>query len=306
MSPKVSIDPKVRSSKYMRNIVRCLPLFVLFVAPMAVCAFPLAASAQPVYNDWMTKVLHMPEEPLCKVLIDKEQKSFQVEVKGSHNIYDPYTGKKLDAAFLSSSYPMVPTSEGIKWGQDFPGVYQIVVIPDNETASVTVNGVTYGGVVAFYQIEDKLSAVNWISLDDMTSSLLSSNFLPRDAYQKEVIAAYAIALRSIIHHQIMNATAQYWDIKAEDCGYQGKSVTRSDAPFIEAMKATKKIVMIGGTAVALNRKVIETLRVKMPSNDIEDMAKDGKDARVILHRFYPESTLGIAEKRPASTSSYLR
>lgn len=290
----------------MRNILRCLPLFVLFVAPLTAAVFPLATSSQSVYSDRMSRVLHMPQEPLCKVLILKDQKSFEVAVSGSHNIYDPYTGDKLEAAFLSSSYPMNPTTEGIKWGQEFPGIYQIVIIPDDESTGVTVNGVTYSGAVAFYQVEDRLAAVNWISLDDVTSSLLSSNFLPRDAYQKEAVATYAIALRTLIYQQMLAPETAFWDVKAESCGYQGKAVTREDSPFVEAMKTTRKIIMIGGAPVPLSRKAIDDLRKKMPSIDIENMAKDGKDARVMLHRFFPESSLGMAEKRPAAPNAYLK
>lgn len=290
----------------MKNLMRALPLFVLFVTPMMPFSPELQASSYPVYHGSMTKVLHMPEEPICKVLLLKEQKSIQVEINGAHNIYDPYTGKKLEASYLSSSYPMVPTVEGIKWGQDFPGVYQIVIIPDDETVGVTINGITYTGVVVFYQIEDRLSAINWISLDDMTSSLLSSNFLPRDAYQKEAVASYAIALRSIIYQQIASAENPYWDIKAEDCGYQGKTVVRVDSAFVEAMKATKKIVLADTSAQPLTRKTIEALRQKLPSTEVEAMAKDGKDARIILRRFYPNTTLTIAEAHSTLKSDYLK
>ena len=293
--------------KYMRNITRCLPYFVLLLAPLTVASAPLSASAQMVYNESLGRVLHMPEDPVCKVLLAKVQKSLQVDVNGAHNIYDPYTGKKLDAAFVSSSYPLVPTIDGIKWGQEFPGVYQIVVIPDDDNGGVTVNGTTYGGVVAFYQVEDKLAVVNWISLDELTSSLLSSNFLPKDAYQKETIAAYAIALRSLVYNQMMNSDTPFWDVRADECGYQGKAVTRVDLPFIDAMRATKKIVMIGGgSSPALKTSSIEELRRKMPSDAAEALAKEGKDARLILHKYYPNAMLTIAEKRPTARSDYLR
>jgi stage II sporulation protein D len=239
----------------------------------------------------------MPEEPICKVLLTMEQKSIPVEVRGPHNIYDPYTGKKLEASFTPSSYPMITTTEGIKWGQDFPGVYQIVIVPDEADVGVTVNGTTYFGVVAFYQIENRLSAVNWLSLDEMTSALLCANFLPRDAYQKEAIATYAIALRSLIYNQMETTTNPYWDVKAEDCAYQGRTVARVDAAFVDAMKATRKIVMTDGIQVPLTRKAIDVLREKLPPASVETMAKEGKDARMILHKFFPDSMLTICINR---------
>jgi stage II sporulation protein D len=285
----------------MRNILNSLSLFVCVMAPVA--AFSAEPASQSVYHARMERVLHMPEQPFVKVLLAKDASKLLVDVNGSHNIYDPYTGKKLEAAFSASSYPMTPTLEGIKWGQEFPGVYQIVIVPDGADSFVTVNGTVYPGVVAFYQIENKLAAVNWVSLDELTSSLLSSNFLPRDAYQKEAIAAYAIAIRSLGYQNIIHPETPFWDVKVDDCGYQGTAVARTDAAYVDALKATKRVVMESGAASSsdrLSKTAIDGLKQKMPSNDVEAMAKEGKDARAIINKFYPGAVLHLAEKHPSS------
>ena len=222
-----------------------------------------------------------------------------VEVRGPHNIYDPYTGRKLEAAFIGSSYYMYPTADGIKWGQEFPGVFQIVILPDEPSAGVFVNGIAYPGAVAFYQVDSRLAAVNWASLDDFTSSLVSSNFLPKESDQKETLAAYAIALRTKVYQQILSSDNPFWDVNADVCGYRGYAVVRFDIPFKEAMKATKKIIMTGNQQsnlpVRFDKKVIEDIRQKMPLSEVQALAKDGKDAKIILHRFYPEQNLTVAE-----------
>jgi stage II sporulation protein D len=272
---------------------------------------PVLASACPVYHKSLARVRYMPQEPLVKVLLAKEQAKLTVEVKGPHTIYDPFTGKKLDSSFLGSSYTMIPTLDGVKWGQEFPGVYQILIIAEEPLKGVTVNGVSYGGVVAFYQVKDQLAAVNWVTLDDFTTSLMSSNFLPRESDQKEALAAYAIAVRSKVCQQMHSSENTFYDLIAECCGYKGISVARTDDAFVEAMKATKQVTLSGQSVQAVpglsfDQKSIEEVRRKIPLGDANDLAKDGKDARYILHKFYPDEMLCIATQRPVSSSEYLK
>jgi peptidoglycan hydrolase-like amidase len=241
----------------------------------------------------------MPEEPIIKALITKDQEGLMVDVRGPHNVYDPYTGRKLDAAFIGSSYYMSPTEDGIKWGQEFPGVFQIVIIPDEPSSGVFVNGIGYPGAVVFYEVNSRLAAVNWASLDDFTSSLVSSNFLPKETDQKEAIAAYAIAVRTKAYQQLLSNENQYWDVTADVCEYHGNAVVRFDKAFKEAMDVTKKIIMTSGqvpsTSSRFDKTVIEEIRHKMPLSEVQAMAKSGKDAKIILHRFYPEQNLTVAE-----------
>jgi hypothetical protein len=68
------------------------------------------------------------------------------------------------------------------------------------------------------------------------------------------------------------------------------------------MKSTKKIVMTPSTpesAAPLSTSTIDTLRKQMPPADATAMAKQGKDARQILHRYFPESTINVSDKKAA-------
>lgn len=288
----------------MKNITCGFSLFVLVSALSTGCMTPILASANPPYNQRLLQVRYMPEEPIVKALLAKDQEGLMVEVKGAHNIYDPYTGRKLEAAFMGSSYYMSPTEDGIKWGQEFPGVFQIVILPDEPSAGVFVNGISYPGAVVFYQVDNRLAAVNWVSIDDFTASLVASNFSPKETNQKEVLAAYAIAIRTKAYDQTLSSDNQYWDVNAETCGYRGNAVVRTDAPFKESMNATKKIIMTGeqqsNVSGKFDRKVIEDIRQKMPLAGVQALAKDGKDAKIILHRYFPDQNLAVAEP-PQST-----
>jgi|AMWB02.1.fsa_nt_gi stage II sporulation protein D len=277
--------------------------FGLFVLCSALSASALAVASTgtaPACNPQLARVRYMPEDPMIKVLLTKNQEGLMIEVKGPHNIYDPYTGKKLDATFSGSSYYMSPTSDGIRWGQDFPGIYQVLIVPDEPSAGVFVNGIAYPGVVAFYEVDSRLAAVNWTSLEDFVSSIFSGNFLPKETDQKEALAAYAIALRTKAFQHIQSGESQFWDVTAEACGYKGNAVVRFDAPFREAMKSTRKLVMTGKEQSAVpqrfDRKSIEDIRQQIPIADAQAMAKEGRDARLILHRFFPDQNLTLVDQ----------
>ena len=279
--------------------------FGLFVLCSALSASGLTAAPTPnasVCNPQLARVRYLPEEPTIKVLLMKNQEGLMVEVKGAHNIYDPYTGKKLDAAFSGSSYYMTPTSDGVRWGQDFPGTYQVLIVPDEPSAGVFVNGIAYPGVVAFYEVDSRLAAVNWTCLEDFVSSIFSGNFLPKETDQKEALAAYAIALRTKAFQHIQAGESTFWDVTADACGYKGNAVVRFDAPFREAMKTTRKLVMTGKEQSAVpqrfDRKSIDDIRQQMPIVETQTMAKEGRDARIILHRFYPDQNLTVVDQQP--------
>ena len=280
--------------------------FGLFVLCSALSAQPLAGASTETASarsPQLARVRYMPEEPAIKVLLTHGQEGLMVEVKGSHNIYDPYSGKKLDAAFTGSSYYMSPTPDGVRWGQDFPGTYQIVIVPDEPSSGVFVNGIAYPGVVAFYEVDSRLAAVNWTSLEDFVSSVFSGNFLPRENDQREALAAYAIALRTKAFQHIQAGESTFWDVAADACGYKGNAVVRFDASFREAMKLTRKLVMVGKEKSApqrFDKKSIEDIRQQMPIADAQSLAREGRDARVILHRFYPDQNLTLVDQAVAT------
>ncbi len=269
-----------------------------FCLPMSHGALHAAFEALPKS---LSKVRSLPKQPMLKVLLGQDQDGFMVEVKGAHNVYDPYTGKKLESAFLKSSYYMIPTSDGVKWGQEFPGIYQLLIIPDSSSTSITVNGIQYPGAVAFYQVESKLAAINWVSLEDFTSSILSTTLFPKDQDQKETLATYAIAIRTLAYQSLIESHNAFWDVKASEAGYKGKAVERSDKTFLDAMKVSQDIILAqsGNATDASQRETLSQSFTQtfqhMPFQDVHNMAESGKDARQILEHYYPGRVLTLAE-----------
>lgn len=254
------------------------------------------SKAQPaacVPQKMLQYVRNLPQVPFIRVLLAAQKSTFQVEVQGSHNIYDPFTGKKLEAAFMSSSYQMTPTADGIKWGQEFPGIYQILIVPDVKNGTVVVDGIQYSGAVAFYEVGSTLAAVNWVSLEDMTSSLLSMIMAPTTGDQKEALGALAIGVRTLANEQILHSTHQFWDVRADSCGYKGLAVVRQDEPFQEAIKGSKNLVLEprSEASAGLSAQELEKLKQTIIYQQAIDLAQNGKDASYILMKFFPGRSL---------------
>jgi len=275
----------------------CVCLFLSMICGV----FFLQASDLGVAHEKLMKIRYMPEKPTLKVLLTKDREAIHVEVQGAHNIYDPLTGTKLDSAFVGSSYYMYPTTDGVRWGQEFPGTYQILIVPDEPASNgVTVNGTTYGGVVAFYQIRDKLAAVNWVSLEEFTTCMLSGIFLPQEGDQREALASYAVLIRSKAYERMIFPANKFWDLHGEVCGYKGRSALRLDEPFVQALLGSKRVVMTPdeeseGPTKQAQADMLET----MPFDQVLLFAQDGRSARHIIQHFYPKAEFQLISPQGA-------
>lgn len=228
--------------------------------------------------------------PSVRVQLLQESEGTLVEVKGRYNVFDPYTGKQLDAAYLSSSYYMYPTRDGIKWGTEFPGIYQLLIVPDKYDTTVLIGGTEYHGIVYMYQINNILGAVNETSLDDFVMSVLSMA-LPTSVKHKEALSAAAIALRTQVIRQIEQNKNAYWEIKAQTFNYRGSSVERKDDAFCHAVRNTKGMIAVkNGLPLDIQWFAVHQPG-KAPFSEMEQMAGAGKDARAILETLFPGAAI---------------
>ncbi len=117
---------------------------------------------------------HRPLGPTIKVMIQQDVEGALVEVKGSYNVYDPGTGKKLETCFAPSSYYMHPTTDGLKWGAEFPDMFQLLIVPDSPKTTILVQGIEYHGMVYAYQADGAIGFVNEVTLDDYTRSIVGT------------------------------------------------------------------------------------------------------------------------------------
>lgn len=233
-------------------------------------------------------------KPTIKVQVLQGQEGSLVEVKGGYNLYDPATGKKLDTCFGSSSYYMYPTTEGIKWGQEFPDVYQLMIIPDKKATTVLVGGVEYRGIAYLYHIKGTIGAVNEVSLEDFTASTLSTH-VPSHIAAKEALSALAIAMRTQGLTAKSSAQNEFWDVRRESFGYQGSAIERHDAPFVEAIRSTRGMVLKNPDGTLAQIRWFAAGESVAPMDKIQALAGEGKDARAILSQMFPNCTISVVK-----------
>lgn len=236
-------------------------------------------------------VSHAPQGPTVRLLVLEDVEGALVEVKGGYNAYDPFTGKKLDTAFFASSYYMHTTTDGIKWGAEFPGVYQILLVPDHANASILVQGVEYKGMIYAYQVDGALNFVNEVSVNDYAKSLIS-DLTAKKTLERESLAALLIAARGDGFYHSQHPKSKYWDVKASQVAYRGSSICRVDNAFNEVADETDGMILRA-------HKDIGWFEAKnTPVDEIEKEGVDGKHARAILSRYFPgsEVTLFTSEK----------
>lgn len=272
---------------------------VLLCSILAFSAMTLPLAATVKKEKLYSKIAHLPKQPIIRVEMMADIEGAKVEVQGTHNIYDPKTAKKVESVYQSSGYYMHPTVEGLKWGEEFPGIFQLLLVPDSAKTPISLAGIPLRGMLACYQLEGSLGFVNELSIDDFVESLLSTE-LSQNITQREALAAMAILLRTDALYAAKHPkNKQYWDIKADECGYKGNSVVRQDAAFVDAMKTSQDMVLLlqtdndsfgvrGITAFAKDDIVRK-------GEECERLAIEGKDARAILEAIFPKGRIALAQ-----------
>ncbi|MBJ7449722.1 MAG: SpoIID/LytB domain-containing protein [Parachlamydiales bacterium] len=178
--------------------------------------------------------------PSLKILLDKETSEAFVEVKGGYKIYDPRTGQQLGRGLLGKSFNVEAMPTGIKWGEEFPGIYQVAIIPASGTA-FKVNGVPFKGSLLVYQIGHHLSLVNEVSVEDYVKSTLAASI--DTSFPQEVICALAIAARTEAYYKRMTTQEAFWQLDADEIGYSGMPNAKDSVKINEAVDTTRYLVM---------------------------------------------------------------
>lgn len=246
-----------------------------------------------------------PKAPTIKVLVAKELDGAMVDVKGAYNIYDPYKGTRLGTRFFGKSYYMQPVVEGIKWGEVFPGVYQVVIIPDDPKTTTVVNGIEYKGNIFVYQVDGKMNVVNEVPVEDYVHSVLSAQQANTNgdmSGDREVLAAMAIAMRTDACYQALSNADRFWQVDASRVGYRGYAMTRRSNGLDEVMNGTRYLVLshtrafqgplVLSRACCLDKQLGEGKEELAPVgwnlDKAKGLASKGYDAVKILQNLYPQ------------------
>jgi len=280
----------------------------LIIFMMLICA---ATSLQGgIWDKIKTSFLssNAPQEPKIKVLVLHDQDRATLEVKGNYNIYDPYLNSKLATRFTGKSNRITALPTGLKWGEEFPGTYQLHIVPDHQSTVTVINGIAYRGSIYVYDIGGSISIVNEVNIEDYLASLLPNKF--DRPLSEEGLAAATIAERTHAYYLSTHGENPFWQVHAQDVGYNGVQAENSNPMIAEAIGSTRFMVMsqTGIYDGMLTPFPVEIAHAK-PKNpqqtvaslsidEVEEMANRGDNAARILARKFPNTSIEMMHANP--------
>jgi len=246
-----------------------------------------------------------PKPPFIKVLIAHDVESAQIEVKGRHVIFDPFTKERLTTHYSGKKGIIKALPTGIKWGEEFPRTYQVQIVSEMKGGSIFVDGVEYKGSIFIYAIDsEKISVVNQVDVEDYLTSTLSGAV--DKIYSNETLAALAIAARTQAYFQSASSSNSFWQVIADQVGYKGLNVSNQAPEVKDAIRFTKYMIL---SQTGIYEGVItpfpvqlffgETIanrgRVKGFSvEEAESLSRRGENASRILSQIFPNTTIELA------------
>lgn len=249
--------------------------------------------------------------PKLRVLIVNDEQGVVIEVKGKYKIYDPHNGEHISTRFVGKRKFMQAVRDGIKWGEEFPGLYQLMIVPDETSTTTIVDGIEYRGPIFVYDIGGTISVMNEVPVQDYLSSILAQRY--KQTMPGEFLAAVAIAARTNAYYAAANPKNQYWSVDARAVNYQGFAVVDPTSDMERAVRDTRYMVM---SSTASGENQISTFPAewktdasnsglpyisKITLEEALDMANQGDHAAQILGKAFPGTKIELISY-PAETS----
>jgi len=255
-----------------------------------------------------------PKCPTIKVLVQDGIAGATLNVQGRFNIFDPAQSSRMSTRFAGKKGYVQPLAEGIKWGEVFPGVYQMRIIPDDEGTVISVNGIEYLGSIYVYQVEGTLSIVNEVSIEDYVNAILTVQF--KGNIPEEALSALAIAARTDATYTATHAQNAFFHVVADKVGYSGHASKIPGSAVDNAMTSTKGLILSRNRFFEGGLKPVYTFCLakeygndKVKTNwDLEkarELAQEGFNASKILAYFFPQTVIDLMETLPKSVDEGL-
>jgi stage II sporulation protein D len=247
--------------------------------------------------------------PTVRVLLTNDQPGLVLEIKGKYRIFDPRTNQQLSRGFQGKRRMLQTGAEGIIWGETFPGVYQLNIVPEDSSTTITLDDVAYPGTLYFYDIGGTISAVNAISVEEYLKATLATHY--RDPLPDELLAALAITARTSTYHSAQHNRSPFWDIDAAEVGYQGHQRLQPSPEMARAIDHTKFMILHrsaangewSGNPFAVEWRpgsgaplLPDTTYSAITIEEAAQMAKRGNDASKILEKAFPGTSLQLIRR----------
>lgn len=286
-------------------ITRMIALLALFMAinqPM---------NAAPLWDNIKSYFSRKTEElPQIRIMIVKEKPKVHIEVEGKYRMFDPRNNDHLATRPTGRQGDVTSIGSGLHWNEGFPGVHQLMIVPDKH-ATIKVDGKAYYGSMIVYEVEGLLTVINSINFEDLLTSVLDKEVGEHEPL--EFLSASAIVARTNAYSLAENPANPYWSVQAEDLDYYGIPQDKDMSLIEEAVRNTRYMVLSakgtfegvpGPLSVDFAKNTGAKLlsRGKAPSKitftDAKKLSESGKDAADILLYAFPDAQISMIRYSP--------
>lgn len=279
-------------------------IFLLFLA-----LAPLNSSLQAGVLDSISCYFcgqNRPAPPAIRVLILHDAEGANLQIQGrKYSLFDPYTNCHLSTRFAGKCRYIHAAADGLRWGESFPGLYQLRIQPEDKNAFMTIDGYNYDGPIDVYDIGGTISIVNQISIEEYVRAMMVS--FQGVNLESETLAALAIVIRTNAYYQAMNPKNTFWTVDGKKVGFQG--VVCGGGAAQDAVKQTRYMIMsrtciyeggatpfpaqMGERPTGLPPKDLEVSKITL--EEANAIAQRGGHAAQILAKAFPGSMIMLMQ-----------
>lgn len=177
-----------------------------------------------------------------KVLLAQRAHRALVEVKGRYQLFTPSNGLKISGGTFAKREFVYPDPEGLHWGDKFPTIFEMRIVPNDSQTTILVNGTQYRGCVEIYDREGTLYIVNEVDVESYLRAILTTQF--SEELDDEVMEAVAIVARTNAYYFLSKNAHSFWHVKAADVHYQGYGATLQNLSVDRAVENTRYMIML--------------------------------------------------------------
>lgn len=178
-----------------------------------------------------------------QILLEKDAQGALLEVKGPYYIFNPHDGSRVSSGLLGKRFMIHELENGLKWGEEFPGIHQIYIKPRSSETSIFINGIQYSGSIAVYGVAGQINIINDIDIESYVKSVLTTQFA--SPMEPEVMSALAILTRTDAYYYATRANPNsFWHISSQDVNYQGSALVVSNSSIDRAVESTRHLILL--------------------------------------------------------------
>lgn len=245
------------------------------------------------------------EAPKINVLVVHDVPKIYLEVTGKYSLFDPNRRDSwgceyhIASRLIGKRGDMTTMCDGIKWGEAFPGIFQLKITPDEANVYSLIECTPYPGSLYVYDIGRTISIVNQVTIEDYVRSTLAH--FSDDQLHPEVLNAIAIIARTNAYYQTLCPKTRFWAVDAQKSGYCGLveiSPEVNQAICLSRHMVMSKTGVYEGTITpflaqfdGLFPNLSEAVNSQITLKEANDLAQKGWHGAQILAKAFPGITI---------------